>query len=149
MPKVFGKKRARREGFSRQQRHPLGLRVGTIALPTHHGPRRPAQLELGLRRLLPRRDRKNLAKFAPQAAAHWQDLQARIEWVPNALTTKRPLLLTASKDKPVLISALAAKCDTLLTLDTGDFGIVLGTEVYGMRVGTPRDFLVRAGLGLG
>ena len=66
-----------------------------------------------------------------------------------SLYTKRPLLLTASKDKPVLISALAAKCDTLLTLDTGDFGIVLGAEVYGMHVSTPRDFLVRAGLGLG
>ena len=92
---------------------------------------------------------KNLSKFAPQATAHWQDLQARIEWVPNALTTKRPLLLTTSKDKPVLISALVAKCDTLLTLDSGDFGIVLETEVYGMRVGTPRDFLIRAGLGLG
>jgi hypothetical protein len=34
-------------------------------------------------------------------------------------------------------------------LDSGDFGIVLETEVYGMRVGTPRDFLIRAGLGLG
>lgn len=90
---------------------------------------------------------KNLVKFAPQATAHWQDLQARIEWVPNALTTKRPLLLTASKDKPVLISALAAQCETLLTLDTGDFGTVLGTEVYGMRVSTPRDFLVQAGFG--
>jgi len=90
---------------------------------------------------------KNLAKFPPQAAAHWQDLQARIEWVPNALTTKRPLLLTDSKDKPVLISALAAKCESLLTLDTGDFGIVMETEVYGMRVSTPRDFLVHAGLG--
>ena len=90
---------------------------------------------------------KNLAKFPPQAAAHWHDLRDRIDWVPNALTTKRPLLLTASKDKPVLISALAAKCETLLTLDTGDFGIVLGTEVYGMRVATPREFLVRAGLG--
>lgn len=90
---------------------------------------------------------KNLTKFAPQATAHWQDLHARIEWVPNALTTKRPLLLTASKDKPVLISALAAKCETLLTLDTRDFGIVLSTEVYGMTVVTPRDFLVHAGLG--
>ncbi len=90
---------------------------------------------------------KNLAKFPPQAAAHWQDLQARIEWVPNALTTKRPLLLSASKDKPVLISALAAKCESLLTLDTEDFGIVLGTRVYGMSVDTPRDFLIRAGLG--
>jgi len=92
---------------------------------------------------------KNLAKFEAPAAAHWQNLQNRIDWVPNALTTKRPLLLTASKDKPVLISALAAKCDTLLTLDTGDFGILLGTEVYGMKVGTPRDFLIREGLGLG
>ena len=90
---------------------------------------------------------KNLPKFQPPASAHWQNLQARIEWVPNALTTKRPLLLTASKDKPVLISALAAKCDTLLTLDTGDFGIVLGTVVYGMHVITPREFLVREGLG--
>lgn len=90
---------------------------------------------------------KNLAKFPPQASAHWHDLQGRIEWVPNALTTKRPLLLTASKDKPVLISALAAKCQTLLTLDTGDFGILLGTGVYGMCVATPRDFLVRASLG--
>lgn len=91
---------------------------------------------------------KTLAKFAPQATADWQDLRARIEWVPNALTTKRPLLLRASKDKPVLISALAAKCDTLLTLDTGDFGILLGTEVYGMRVATPRDFLIRKRLGV-
>jgi hypothetical protein len=80
-------------------------------------------------------------------AAWQQDLQLRIEWVPNALTTKRTLLLTASKDKPVLISALAAKCDTLLTLDTGDFGIVLGAKVCGMEVDKPRDFLVRAGLG--
>jgi hypothetical protein len=60
-----------------------------------------------------------------------QDLQALIEWVPNALTTKRPLLLTPSKDKPVLISALEAKRNTLMTLDTGDFGIFLGTEVWG------------------
>jgi hypothetical protein len=74
-------------------------------------------------------------------------VQAQIEWVPNALTSKKPLLLTATKDKPVLISALAAKCKVLLTLDKGDFGIVLGTTVYGMRVSSPRDFLVGEGLG--
>jgi predicted nucleic acid-binding protein len=90
---------------------------------------------------------KNLAKFAPQATAHWQNLQTRIEWVPNALTTKRPLLLAASKDKPVLISALAAKPDFLLTLDARDFAILLNTEVYGVFVTTPRDFLIREGLG--
>jgi hypothetical protein len=67
--------------------------------------------------------------------------------VPDALTSKKPLLLTAAKDKPVLISALAAKSDVLLTLDKGDFGILLDTTVYGMLVSTPRDFLVRQGLG--
>jgi hypothetical protein len=90
---------------------------------------------------------RNLSKFPPQACTHWQDLQARVDWVPNALTTKRPLLVTASKDKPVLISALAAKIHTLLTLDTGDFGIVLGKDVYGMHIAAPRDLLIRAGLG--
>ena len=90
---------------------------------------------------------KNLAKFSPQATAHWHNLQTRIEWVPNALTTKRPLRLTASKDKPVLISALAAKPDVLLTLDARDFALLLNTEVYGVFVTTPRDFLIREGLG--
>ncbi len=74
-------------------------------------------------------------------------MQSRIEWVPNALTSKKPLLLAASKDKPVLISALAAKSEVLLTLDKRDFGILLGTTVYGMLVSTPRDFLIGQGLG--
>ncbi len=90
---------------------------------------------------------KNIGKLGAEAALRWPGMQARIEWVPNALTSKKPLLLTASKDKPVLISALAAKCEVLLTLDKGDFGIVLGTTVYGMRVSTPRDFLIDEGLG--
>jgi predicted nucleic acid-binding protein len=90
---------------------------------------------------------KNLAKFVPQATAHWQNLQVSIEWLPNALTTKRPLLLTASKDKPVLISALVAKPDVLLTLDARDFALLLNTEVYGVLVTTPRNFLIREGLG--
>ena len=38
-----------------------------------------------------------------------------------------PLLLAASKDKPVLISALTAKSEVLLTLDKADFGPLLGT----------------------
>ena len=71
----------------------------------------------------------------------------KVEWVPNALTSRKPLLLTASKDKPVLISALAAKCQVLLTLDKSDFGLLLGTTVYGMLVNTPRDFLTGEGLG--
>ena len=89
---------------------------------------------------------RNVGKFGDEATARWATLRAKIEWVPDALTTKRPLLLTASKDKPVLISALADCSNVLLTLDVGDFGPLLGTEVYGILVTTPRDFLVREGL---
>ncbi len=89
---------------------------------------------------------RNVGKFGDGATAHWMTLRAKLEWVPDALTTKRPLLFTASKDKPVLISALADRSKVLLTLDIGDFGSLLGSEVYGMFVTTPRDFLVREGL---
>ena len=74
-------------------------------------------------------------------------MRTKLEWVPDALTSKRPLLLTAAKDKPVLISALADRSKVLLTLDLGDFGPLLGTEVYGTLLTTPRDFLQREGLG--
>lgn len=90
---------------------------------------------------------KNIVKLGAEAVLRWPEMQTEVEWVPNALTSRKPLLLAASKDKPVLISALAAKCDVLLTLDRTDFALLLGTTVYGMGVSTPRDFLVRNGLG--
>lgn len=90
---------------------------------------------------------RNIRKFPRKAATSWSELQEALHFAPNALTSNRPLLLTASKDKPVLISALAAKCQVLLTLDKGDFGILLGTKVYGMLVTTPRAFLEDQGLG--
>jgi len=52
-----------------------------------------------------------------------------------------------AKDKPVVISASADRSQVLLTLDTGDFSLLLGTEVYGTLVTTPRDFLVHQGFG--
>ena len=90
---------------------------------------------------------RNIGKFPPKAAMDWKSIQKGLTILPNALTSNRPLLLTASKDKPVLISALAAKCDVLLTLDSGDFGVILETKVYGMTVSTPRSFLIEQGLG--
>ena len=90
---------------------------------------------------------KNIGKFGVEASGRWPAMQAKVEWVPNALTRRQPLLLAASKDKPVLISAMAARCEVLLTLDKADFGLLLGTVVYGMLVTSPRDFLIHAGLG--
>ena len=90
---------------------------------------------------------RNVGKFGDEATAYWKTLRTELEWVPDALTSKRPLLLTASKDKPVLISALADRSKVLLTLDLGDFGPLLGTEVYGTLVTTPRGFLIQEGLG--
>lgn len=90
---------------------------------------------------------RNVGKFGDKATERWTTLRTELEWVPDALTSKRPLLLTASKDKPVLISALADHSKVFLTLDLGDFGPILRTEVCGTLVTTPRDFLIREGLG--
>jgi predicted nucleic acid-binding protein len=90
---------------------------------------------------------RNIGKFPPKASKSWQSLQKDLSFTANALTTNRPLLLSASKDKPVLISALAARCNVLLTLDRGDFGLLIDTKVYGMLVTTPRSFLIEQGLG--
>lgn len=90
---------------------------------------------------------RNLPKLGSSALESWPEIERGIIFVADALTSERPLLLAAGKDKPVLISALAAECDVLLTLDRADFKIPLNTEVYGMRVETPRDFLIRQGLG--
>jgi hypothetical protein len=44
---------------------------------------------------------RNVGTFGDEATADWTTLRTR---VPDALTSKRPLLPTAFKDKPVLIS---------------------------------------------
>ena len=46
-----------------------------------------------------------------------------------------------AKDKPVLLGALAAKSDYLLTVDRVDFEARLGKQFYGMRIRTPGDWV--------
>ena len=53
----------------------------------------------------------------------------------------RPLLFKVSKDKPPLLSAIAAYARVFLTLDRKDFGSMLNTSIYGVVVLTPGDFL--------
>jgi len=51
------------------------------------------------------------------------------------------LVYGAVKDRPVVVSALHLKAHYLLTLDRDDFHDLLGTEVYGLRIRTPGEFL--------
>jgi hypothetical protein len=90
---------------------------------------------------------RSIGRFAAGAGLYWDKLREQIVWVPNALTTSSPQILTAAKNRPVIMSALASGCVVLLTLDTRDFQLLLGTEVYGMLVTTPRQFLVREAIG--
>jgi predicted nucleic acid-binding protein len=51
-------------------------------------------------------------------------------------------VFSKAKDRPVVITALAARAEWLLTLDEGDFHSKLGREVYGLRIATPGEFLL-------
>ncbi len=90
---------------------------------------------------------RNIGRFAAGAALYWEKLRGQITWVPNAPATSNLRLPTAARNKPALIAALAAGCEVLVTLDMRDFQLLLGTEVYGLLVTTPRQFLVRESMG--
>lgn len=89
---------------------------------------------------------RNVIKFSESAALQWEAIQEKIDFLPSAYSDNRPHLLNASKDKPVLFSALAARSAVLLTLDQKDFSLLLNTAVYGMFVMTPKNFLIKVGL---
>lgn len=69
-------------------------------------------------------------------------LLRRIDWMTDSLVSDWPVVFAKLKDKPVLLSALAAESDALLTLDRVDFHGKIGTRFYGMAVQTPGDWLL-------
>ena len=83
---------------------------------------------------------RNLAKLPPPATAEWSRLRPRLVVVDDVLSLDRPLIFPVSKDKPVLLSALAA-ANVLLTLDRQDFIGLLGNQFYGMPLMAPSEFL--------
>lgn len=87
--------------------------------------------------------RRNLRKVGSQAALAWRRVVSkRLDLVPTELVLDKVLVFPKAKDRPVLISALAAEPDYLLTLDKGDFQNVIGSQVYGLPVRTPGMFLL-------
>jgi len=85
---------------------------------------------------------KNLSKFPFESAATWVALRSRISIVDDVVSIDKALVFPASKDRPVLITALAW-ADVLLTLDREDFIKVLGSSCYGLPILLPSEFLIR------
>jgi len=58
----------------------------------------------------------------------------------------RPIVFDATKDRPVILSAIGSDAEYLVTSDTTDFAHILGTVVYGVNVRTPKTFLLEMGV---
>lgn len=87
--------------------------------------------------------RRNLSKVGRSAATVWKNrIEPHVRFVRASLALDKPLVFPKAKDRPVVITALAVRCDYLLTLDEGDFQTKLGREVYGLRIATPGEFLM-------
>lgn len=87
--------------------------------------------------------RRNLPKLGNAAAIAWRTaVLRRVQLIRASIALDRPLVFPKAKDRPVVITALAAQAVWLLTLDTGDFQKKLGHEVYGLRIATPGAFLM-------
>ena len=87
--------------------------------------------------------RRNLAKVGHSAAEAWNSLVSpAVELAAVRVALDRPLIFPKAKDRPVMISGLAAQCEWLLTLDEKDFHGNLGHQIYGMVISTPGKFLL-------
>lgn len=82
----------------------------------------------------------NLPRLPPPAGKDWQHLRIELLICDDVLTFEWPVVFPATKDRPILFSAMAW-ADVLLTLDQNDFGTLLGREFYGLPVLTPARFL--------
>ncbi len=86
---------------------------------------------------------RNLPKLGDSALSAWESIvEPRIGLVADVLALDRILVFGKAKDRPVVISALAADAEVLLTLDRADFHHVFGSQVYGMLIRTPAEFLM-------
>lgn len=83
---------------------------------------------------------RNLAVKTPVGRAALDTLLEDVSVVD--VSSHRPLaesLRLHDKDRPVLASAIALKCDALVTGDITHFGHMVGTNVEGVAIHTPRS----------
>jgi hypothetical protein len=87
--------------------------------------------------------RRNLPMIGGSAATAWRTTVApNLRFVRASLALDKPLVFPKAKDRPVVITALAARAAWLLTLDETDFQGKLGRAVYGLHIATPGEFLM-------
>ena len=84
---------------------------------------------------------QNLPNLSASATTEWLGLRPQLTIVDDVLVLDRAVVFAASKDRPILFTALAF-ADVLLTLDKADFVDLLGREFYGLRVCLPYEFLM-------
>ena len=85
---------------------------------------------------------RNLVKFPTAGTADWLRLRRQLVIVDDVVSLDRAFVFPVSKDRPVLLSALAS-AQVLITLDREDFMGVLGAQCYGLPILLPYDFLER------
>ena len=82
---------------------------------------------------------RNLPKFPPAATSEWLRLRPQLVLVDDIVSLNQVVVFPVSKDRPVLLTALAWS-QVLLTLDHGDFTRLLGSHFYGMPLLQPAEF---------
>jgi hypothetical protein len=85
---------------------------------------------------------RNLAKLPGSATTDWLRLRLQLIVVDDVVSLDKPVVFAASKDRPILFTALAWST-ALLTLDKADFVDLLGGRFYGLDVLLPYDLLER------
>jgi len=85
---------------------------------------------------------RNLAKLPGNATTDWLRLRLQLIVVDDVVSLDKPVVFAASKDRPILFTALAWST-ALLTLDKADFVDILGGRFYGLDVLLPYDLLER------
>lgn len=88
---------------------------------------------------------KNIGKHVAGSRDWRAIVQPALKVIGSVFVIDRPIVFDATKDRPVLLSAIGANAEYLVTSDTEDFAHVLGTVVYGVRVRTPKTFLLETG----
>ena len=87
---------------------------------------------------------RNLPKMGAKAVSTWIRLRRDCCVIPTVTVLNWPLVFDASKDRPVLISAIASDSSYLLTLDRTDFHGRLGPSIYSLKIATPSQWLFSA-----